>query len=771
MHKAVLWELIARWSVLSLFCLIPFFAFPVAWVTIAQSKMALIALVSVVGTVAIVFSVAYRGSIKISKSPILCAAALLPIAYLVSALASHGGRDSFLGGLGEQDTVAAITLVFALLFISQHALSERTRIVPSALRALIAGAAVLIVVQTLHLFVPAFDLHGAIAGTAGNLVGSWQDLGIFLGLVLFLSLALLGDISFTKLLWRVLAAFSALGSFFLLLVADIPDVWIGLGLVALLYVLVLWRTDYRSLRRIPSAEVFLWVAVVLAAFLLAWQGSVIQRVLPAPLRVMQLEVRPSWKGTLAIGSQVFSQPSDIVFGSGPNTFSIEWGLYKPLSVNTTQFWNADFPAGVGLVPTSLVTEGALGVLAWIAVFLALLWSGVRVLRTRVPEARDSLRLIVFLSALYLAAFNIFYVPAVALTALLFLFLGAVVALEVFLHAGAPSAARDWTVPISRKTWSTAVRTAVLLALALCILVAAVYSLLALASDAYVNRAMSAYNTDNDLLGALGDVNSAISIAGDNDRAQRAAVELGLIQLEQLAAQNDTTAAGKARLQAAVAATISHALTAVSVGDRNYQNWLDLATVYGQLEGAGVQDADAYARDAYAHAIAVYPTDPQPLLGLAQIDLAQGSTTEAREELSQALVLKPDIASAYYGLSQIDARAGDLAEAETEATRATQLAPQDPSGWYNLGTVYYALGDYANAVTVLRRAAGLENDYGNALFLLGLSLDKLGQTQDALAALQQVALLDPTDPTPKQAIENIEAGKDALQASTSTTPTI
>ncbi|KKW05574.1 MAG: hypothetical protein UY39_C0056G0002 [Candidatus Kaiserbacteria bacterium GW2011_GWC2_49_12] len=56
-------------------------------------------------------------------------------------------------------------------------------------------------------------------------------------------------------------------------------------------------------------------------------------------------------------------------------------MYKPLGVNFTEFWNVDFYSGVGFIPTSFVTVGLLGVVAWGAVILALLMSVLSLMAT------------------------------------------------------------------------------------------------------------------------------------------------------------------------------------------------------------------------------------------------------------------------------------------------------------------------------------------------------------------------------------------------------
>jgi len=218
-------------------------------------------------------------------------------------------------------------------------------------------------------------------------------------------------------------------------------------------------------------------------------------------------------------------------------------------------------------------------------------------------------------------------------------------------------------------------------------------------------------------------------------------------------------AARAELQSTLTKTIEHGLAAVSIESRNYQNWLALARLYGELAGVGVAGAEENARAAYQQAEKDNPTSPLPLLGLAQLDLLGKNDEAAREHLLAALARKPDLAAAHFLLSQIYARAGDLQKALDSASAAARLVPEDPLGWYNLGTILYAGADYQNAALAFERAVGIQNDYANAMFLLGISYALLDRDAEALSVLKAVAALNPTDTTLNTIIANVRAGRD------------
>src|SRR4051812_42824602 len=117
MRIALTANAIARWTLLILALVIPFFVIPAAWAQINQDKMLLLTvflsfalLVYMVGRLAI-------GQVPLPRHPLLIVAALLPICYLVSALATHASINSYVSDFGGVDTVAATVLLFATCVI------------------------------------------------------------------------------------------------------------------------------------------------------------------------------------------------------------------------------------------------------------------------------------------------------------------------------------------------------------------------------------------------------------------------------------------------------------------------------------------------------------------------------------------------------------------------------------------------------------------------------------------------------------------------------
>lgn len=747
---ALLADSIARWSIILLAVLLPLFIMPSGAITTPQSKMLLATILVFIAAVFWCISVFLRGAI-IPKNVIIVAAALLPIAYALSSLLAGWPGASVVSGLGEQDTVVSVCLWFAALLVAAAVFGGERRGIITLLRSVFVGSLILVIFQFLRLFFPDVLSLGALTSQIATVVGSWHDLGIVLGLYVILGMLLYRTEVAAGPLWRAVVLAATLCSFLFLIVVNMSDIWYVLAGVSGVLAIYLWFSSSLTLK-----ELSLWGGLVVAALLFGYFGTALHDRLPSKMQVIAIEVRPSWGGTYLVGEQSIQESRTLFFGSGPNSFMRNWALHKPISVNTTQFWGFDFNAGVGTLPTAFVTLGIVGFIAWLAVTLAFLWSLWKQFKARVPLQSE--RLISFAiasGALYLFVFHVIYAPGVAITGLLFLSLGIFVAAMQGRTDAYAMGGMEGATPVLHDRYE-AVGAGIVTAVV--VLVSAL-SAQALTSDIIVNKSIREYAVTGNISETGVNLGRALSIWPSNDRAHRAAVELGILQLAQQAASAPSDDAARQALQATLSTAIEHGLTAISIDRNDYQNWLTLAQLYQELAGAGVSGAYEQARAAYTEARAENPTNPLPIFRLAQLEALQGNRDAALTDLEQVVALKPDFAAAYYLASQLLAQGGQLQEATQAAATTAQIAPEDPLAWYNLGTMLYALERYQESAAAFSQAVTLKSDYSNALFMQALSQYQLGEKTQALSLLIRVAELNPNDTTVPAMLKNLNAGKD------------
>src|SRR3989344_688590 len=149
-------------SMLLLCFLLPFFFFPFAWISIPQAKSLLVIVFVVVALLAWITAALTEGVLRIPRSALLLAALLVPVAYLISALATGVLRMSFIGGGTQQDTVIAVAIWYALFVVCVNVFAASSERLISAVRMLLMGGAFVLLIQVVRLAFPSFTFGGAL---------------------------------------------------------------------------------------------------------------------------------------------------------------------------------------------------------------------------------------------------------------------------------------------------------------------------------------------------------------------------------------------------------------------------------------------------------------------------------------------------------------------------------------------------------------------------------------------------------------------------------
>ncbi len=748
-------DTVSRLLLLGFSALLPFFTIPVPWMTQAQSKLILASLFLISASFFWATARFSEGVIRIPSTPFILVVGLLPLAYFISAGVSGWNVSSIVGSGVEQDTLIATVIWYAIFLLITLICTDHRVVIVRSLLAFAGGLFILFSFQIAYAIFPSWlSFGGVLQGETANLFGSWRDLGIIAGLGLFLSGTLwVGIVSQRAGRWA-LAILSVL-ALFILVIVHFRDVFWGTSVLLLvggLSVLRYSRSIHSDSWFAASGRASAWFIGAVLFCVAGFYNASVNNVLPSWLQIDQIEVRPSWQGTLDVARQSIDAPREFLFGAGPNSFIREWGLHKPQEVNLTPFWNTDFNSGVGVIPTSIFAVGAIGLLAWTSIIFLILFNFLRLVRENQPLVRmHALFGITLVAASYLVAYHMVYTPSVAMSGVTFLFLA-------FLAVCSVGDRPTHSLPVGVKSVRSVLTAIGTLLLCFLVVFSSGLALREIISNTFVNRAAHFFNTSRDLAGATSMMEKALVISPRNDRAHRAAAELGVAQLATLIQSGANDDSARIALKETLEHTIEHGLTAVRLGD-TYQNWLSLAQIYGEFAGANVDGAYENASDAYARAFEAQPTNPIPKVRLAQIAIARNEADSARTYLHEAIALKPDLAIAYYLLSQVEAASGNGDPAVEAAAEVVRLVPNDALGWFNLGYILYSGRAYQEGVRVLEQSVSLSPDYANALFVLGLSYNQIGRSEDAARAFERVAQLNPSEQWLSRLIENVRVGKD------------
>ena len=773
-------DVISTWALLatvvaSLVIIVPFAATP-----LAITKTFLLAAGTLVTLALYILARLTRGNIIFPPSVLLGALWLPVIAYALSAAFSGVPFISALWGAAlEPDTLGFMLVVALLGTLTALALRNASHY-RSFLRvgAFVFGAIALFetFVVVVGQFIP------STISPAFSIVGSFGDLASLLGLgviAVLLSLRFLEPTGRTR---RVLVIAGA-AALFLLAVANASLVWVLLALVSLgLFVEAIMRhgskaadadldetvvMDEAPLEAGEGNRSLVLPLSVLAVSLFFLIGGTLGGALANALHVNTLNVRPSWQSTLTVAQKTYATAP--VFGSGPDTFGVQWLKYRNASLNATVFWNVDFSSGIGFIPTSFVTTGVVGILAWLVFFGLLIALGLRMLVLRTPQDPfvRYVSILSFVGSLYLFAIALFALPSTVILALAFVFAGLFVSTTRFAADG-----RQWGVRFSRSPRLGFVIVFTLTILLLASVVAA-YALvehyIATTEVASGAQALSAGNLDAADQAAQSAVSFAPSAAAYQIQASVARARLNLVA----ASSTMEKAAAQQAYQSALSAGINASLTATNLDPSDYQNWLALGNLYAQAVPIGISGAYDSAKAAYEKAQTLNPTNPQIPYILAQLEIANKNTKAAEDDLKTAIGLKQDYTAAIFLLSQLEVQDGNVKDALSSALAAAYFTPNNPNILFQVGVLYAAQNDFANAASALEASVAANPQFANARYLLAAVYAKQGDMKDALAQVQAIAAMS-SDNAASVApqLAALEAGKNPFPAnllSASSTP--
>ncbi len=763
---------VAYYTIAGFFFILPFFFLPFLSFSLGLTKTVLIIVGVLLALMLFVVGRLKDGFLSIPLSLPLAGAWLLPIAYIISTLFSSGNASiSFIGQRLGTDTVFFITVGVLLLTLIPLVVRTKQRIL-SIYAGLLLGFFVVAVFQGIRMLFGVDVLSfGVFTSSISNLIGKWNDLSIFFGLVAVLSLITLEGLSLHVLSKTILYTSLVIALFFLSVI-NFALVWYVLGFFSLgffIYSLLKRKFSFSGfyppdgsaesapkMRGAGLSIASLLILIISVVFIVG--GQSLSNYLGSSFGISQIEARPSFKSTIAVARDTYNAEGSIL-GSGPNTFRTQWDRYKPRAINETVFWNSDFNSGVGFVPTSFITTGILGGISWI-IFLGLfLYSGVRSLLVYPVEDRFAyyLSLSSFISALYLWVLTVLYVPNSVMLAFAFLFTGLYLASLRHRERG-----------YSEKTivFSANPRLGFVFVLTLTVVLAiSSWGAYALAkryiSTVYFQKAVITLNQDGDEVGARRLVNKSRNLAS-NDEVSRLSADLEVRALNRTLSDTSTPIdERRSQFRDTLAVAIEDAMHARDIDPLNYRNWFLLGRVYQSVVPLGIGEAYGNAKAAYEQALTLSPRSPVLYLALAELEVLNGDTKAARGHIREALEEKNNYTGAVFLLAQIQVNDGEVSEAIRSVEAATLLEPNNPVVFFQLGLLKYNQEDYAGSSDAFKSAIALNDVYANARYFLGLSYYRINRVNDAIKQFKRVLETNPDNEEVKLILTNLQAGNEPL----------
>ena len=693
------------------------------------------------------------GKFVVPKSSILMAGTVLPIVFLISAVFSEAPKISLLGFGYEVGTSMALFLFFVLMFLTATLFQAHKKIFQLYLFLLAAGILVFIytIIQQTAVFGDTFNF------LPRTIVGTYNDTAVFFGLTTIIALSSLELIALSKRM-RIIMMVSLFSSLFGLLMINFSFVWQILGifsLVLFVYVISFFSNRTNLIKKERKVPVFSLI-VMLLALLLILPGQTIGDFTAEKFGIADTEIRPSWMGTSEVIKATIKESP--IFGVGPNRFTNAWLAHKPQGINNTIAWNTDFPFGVGIIPSFIVTTGLLGFLAW------LLFLGIFVVRgaqfvvmsqVKTDKVSRYMMFSSFISALYLWIVSIFYVPNIVCFSFAFLFTG------IFVASLAQSGMiKRYSVSFINDPRLNFIS---VLGLILFIIISVLTGYLLfqqLASVGYFYQYDKAINTYGNLELAEEKLKKAINLA-PNDTYYRNLSSLHLTELSYVLNNDTGVSEDTLRVQFNTIAPkiVENALLATEINRTNYLNWTALAQSYTSLIPFLGEEGYKEAKNAYKIAVLYNPQNPAIRLLQARLELINSNNDEAKQYIQEAIRMKGNYTEAIFLLSQIQAGEGDLEQAIQSTEVTSVLAPNDIGVFFQLGFLRYKNEDWEGAVSAFERAVVLNEFYSNARYFLGLSYEKVGKTTEAIKQFEFVEQLNPDNEEVKSILSNLRRGRE------------
>ncbi|MFA6999926.1 MAG: tetratricopeptide repeat protein [Candidatus Paceibacterota bacterium] len=730
-----------------------FFFIPYVPVTLEASKGFLL---SVGTTLSVFFWLIARlgeGKFTIPRDRLILFVGVIPLIFLIASFFSSSLYISLFGSGFEMGTFGSMLILFVLFFLSSMYFQTEKRLW-YFFGALFLGGLVLSVFELVNMFI-GFDrfLPGLLQGiSSGNLVGSWNNFALLFGLFILLSLFTLEFLK-TKGVFLFVQYFLLVTGLFFLIIINIPLVWLLVAIfsmVIFVYSVSIQHAGVKIVHGGGESKRFPFAALIVMFIGLVFLvgSNSLGGLISKYVNLSNPEVRPSIVTTGQIALKAIKH--NPAFGTGPNTFSLDWALWQPKEIASTIFWNSDFSNGYSTLSTFVVTTGILGLLAWIAFFIIFVIRGIQSLRVALKDPLSNYFILTtFMVSLYCWLTFIIYTPNILMLMLAFSSSGILIGILVYRQV----------IEVRHFSFLNDPRNSFFAILSLMVLMIATLFVSYLyvekfTSVIYFSKSLNADNTMESLVHSEKMLVNAISL-DKNDIYYRTLSEVYVAEIGALV--NDKNVSQdtlKSNLQQLINFAQNSASMAVSQNPKQYLNYVNLGNVYASLVTLSVDGSYESAVSSYAKAQALAPNNPSIILAKAQLEFAKKNNDEARKLISQALDLKLNYTDALFLLAQIETSEGNAAGAIKQVERAAQLSPNDSTIFFRLGLLRYNNSDYAGAVSAFEQAVLLDNGYLNARYFLGLSYQKVGRNGDALIQFKILDKVLPDNQDVKKAIDSL-----------------
>ena len=188
-----------------------------------------------------------------------------------------------------------------------------------------------------------------------------------------------------------------------------------------------------------------------------------------------------------------------------------------------------------------------------------------------------------------------------------------------------------------------------------------------------------------------------------------------------------------------------------------KNWVDAERTLNRLRAASKDSVVAFmaegrlreaqqqfdkASASYERATAIAPNNPDTLLSLVKLDVAQGHADRAKTRLDAVLATRPDHLFGHGLLGEVLALSGHPQEADVQFREASRVNPKWITPWLDWGGLWLAQKRADQAVQVLQAGLKANPDSEELHMLLASAYSTQGQIDSAITAYDGALRLNP-----------------------------
>lgn len=361
---------------------------------------------------------------------------------------------------------------------------------------------------------------------------------------------------------------------------------------------------------------------------------------------------PSLSSSWSIMLDSVKNPRAALIGSGPESYSSVYNIFKPLWINNTEDWSITFSQARIFPITIITTLGVIGLFCWI--FFVFKFSKLR--KGSLISSKPIINMIasiILLQLLFPTNTILITIQAVAIACLIAnekhrLPLLQLQALRFRMLN--KSEFGDKTLKISNLP----------LYFSAGIGLVSVTALFYLVGTAYAANVVMAQSgkllSKNDLVGAYVLQQKAIALNPYLDSFRRKYSSTNMIIAIALSNKADISEEEKQQVSSLLQQSVREARAATTIDSKDYQNWLNLAQIYKNMIGVS-EDAASWTVQSFVSAIENNPSDPALRIELAQVFASQENYSQAINILTQAINIKPDLAGSHFNLALVLEKVG------------------------------------------------------------------------------------------------------------------